>query len=640
MIGTIAIIAAFITASGIIINRIGWRWFYIAAKTSKRDLLALFAYIRLLILVRKYLKNNLTISDIFEINCKKNPNKIAVIQSDNTDINKKLTFNELNIFSNKIANIFYNNNYKNGDVIALLLENSPEFIGIWLGLSKIGCIIPLINTNLRNKSLLHSIKIAKSKCIIYGENFKQYINDIKNDLYMENIKLYQYDNNNNDINNMILNIKFNTINIDNNDNDNDNNDNDNNIVKLNHNNKLLYIYTSGTTGLPKAAVISHARYIFICAGIHYTLNMKIDDIFYTPLPLYHTAGGIMSIGQSLIFGSTVVIRKKFSATNYFSDCIKYNCTVSQYIGEMCRYLLSTNINDNIDKKHNIRLMFGNGLRPQIWKNFVERFNIKQIGEFYGATEGNANISNTDGKIGAIGFISRIIPTIYPITIIKCNQDTGEPIRNSNGLCQICKPNEPGVFIGKIIPGNPSREFLGYVDQKASEKKIVYNVFKYGDSAFISGDILIADEFGYLYFKDRTGDTFRWKGENCSTSEIEAQLSNITDYRDIIVYGVEIKNMEGKAGMAAIYDPQENLNLLEFSNNIKDILPVYARPQFIRLLTKIDLTGTYKLKKIDLQKDGFNPNIIKDKLYYLDSNGTYKLLTNDIYEQIQNNKIRF
>jgi solute carrier family 27 fatty acid transporter 1/4 len=287
------------------------------------------------------------------------------------------------------------------------------------------------------------------------------------------------------------------------------------------------------------------------------------------------------------------------------------------------------------------MVFGNGLRPQIWPQFVKRFNIKRVAEFYGATEGNANICNIDNTVGAIGFVSRIIPMVYPISIIKADPDTGEPIRGPDGLCQPCKPNEPGVFIGKIIPNNPSRAFLGYVDKKASDKKIVRDVFKKGDCAFLSGDILIADERGNLYFKDRTGDTFRWKGENCSTSEIEGVVSNEAGYKDTVVYGVEIPNMEGRAGMAAIHDPDRNLDLSALSKNLQKSLPAYARPQFIRLLDKVDLTGTFKLRKLDLQKEGYDPRTIHDKLYYLNNKtGVYEQLTLEIYDKIIKNEIRF
>lgn len=306
---------------------------------------------------------------------------------------------------------------------------------------------------------------------------------------------------------------------------------------------------------------------------------------------------------------------------------------------MARYILATPPSPN-DRAHHVRLIFGNGLRPQIWPQFVERFNIPKVGEFYGATEGNANIMNNDSTVGAIGFVSRILPKVYPISILRADPNTGEPIRGPDGLCQLCEPNEPGVFIGKIVKGNSAREFLGYVDEKASAKKIVHDVFHKGDMAFLSGDLLVADERGYLFFKDRTGDTFRWKGENVSTSEVEAQVSNVAGYKDTVVYGVNIPHTEGRAGMAAIYDPNNEVDLELFAEKLAKVLPAYARPQFLRFLTKIDMTGTFKLRKVDLQKEGFNPLEIKDTIYYQTSMGRYELLTPEIYEKINRQEMRF
>lgn len=531
-------------------------------------------------------------------------------------------------FSNKIATVFKMHGYRKGDVVALLMENRPEFVAIWLGLSKLGIVTALINTNLRKTTLLHSIDIAKCQALIYSSELSAAVADIASSL-SANVALYKYGNQEpdglkaKDLISLLADVSATPPVIQD---------------KGAYHDKLLYIYTSGTTGLPKAAVITNSRFIFIVYGIGTIGSMKPSDILYAPLPLYHTAGGIMSVGQSIMSGNTIVIRKKFSASSYFNDCIKHKCTIAQYIGEMCRYILAVPPKPE-DKKHNLRMIFGNGLRPQIWREFVERFNIPKVVEFYGATEGNANIVNVDNTVGAIGFISRIIPSVYPISIIKVNAE-GEPIRNAKGLCQVCGPDEPGVFVGKIIPNNPSRAFLGYVDQKASKSKIVHDVFTKGDSAFLSGDILVADELGYLYFKDRTGDTFRWKGENVSTSEVEGIISNLINYKDCIVYGVEVNGAEGRAGMVAIYDEHGTLNIDQLSNDIKEQLPFYARPQFLRILSKIDLTGTFKLKKKDLQDEGFDVRRTQDKIYYLNPKTGYQPLTPEIYDEIQGGKIKF
>ncbi|XP_064537913.1 long-chain fatty acid transport protein 1 [Drosophila montana] len=611
----------------------GWRWFYIAAVTGPRDTIALIAYIRVLLFIKRQERKNLNVGDIFEANVARQPDKLAIVSE-----SQKWTFRQLNEHANRVANVFHSHGYKKGDVVGLLLENRAEFVATWLGLSKIGIITPLINTNLRGASLQHSVKVGNCTALIYGISYRSAVMDIAKDL-PAHVALYQF----NDVANSTettdgltqglaqqLNALLESAPKD-------------KVAagasRADHQDKLLYIYTSGTTGLPKAAVITHARYFFIAAGIHYTLGFRDNDVFYTPLPLYHTAGGIMSMGQALLFGSTVVIRKKFSASGYFADCARFNCTIAQYIGEMARYILATPAAPH-DRQHQVRMVFGNGLRPQIWTQFVERFNIAKVGEFYGATEGNANIMNNDSTVGAIGFVSRILPQVYPISIIRADPHTGEPIRNEKGLCELCAPHEPGVFIGKIVKGNPCREFLGYVDTKASSKKVVHDVFCKGDKAFISGDLLVADERGYLFFKDRTGDTFRWKGENVSTSEVEAQLSNLVSYKDTIVYGVCIPQTEGRAGMAAIYDPTREVNVSKLGAELATALPNYARPIFLRFLRRIDLTGTFKLRKVELQQQGFNPAAIEDELYYAQPNGSYAPLTQPIYEQIQRNELRF
>lgn len=274
----------------------------------------------------------------------------------------------------------------------------------------------------------------------------------------------------------------------------------------------------------------------MAGAVNLMCNLSTDDITYNPLPLYHSAGGILATGQSLLFGLTVVIRKKFSASHFWTDCQKYKCTVAHYIGEMCRYLLNVH-KDGAQVEHNVTKMLGNGLRAQIWQKFVDTFKVKQVIEFYGATESNSNLVNLDGKLGAVGFMPWFGRPIYPVRLVKCDLETGEPIRDHNGLCINCKTDEPGLLLGKIKATNDY--FCGYADQEATQKKVLRNVFSKGDAYFNSGDVLVQDELGYFYFRDRTGDTFRWKGENVATNEVEAAISNIIDLTDCVVYGVEV-----------------------------------------------------------------------------------------------------
>ncbi|XP_045634538.1 long-chain fatty acid transport protein 1 isoform X2 [Ursus americanus] len=397
--------------------------------------------------------------------------------------------------------------------------------------------------------------------------------------------------------------------------------------------RLFYIYTSGTTGLPKAAIVVHSRYYRIAAFSHHAYSMQVTDVLYDCLPLYHSAGNIMGVGQCLIYGLTVVLRKKFSASRFWDDCVKYNCTVVQYIGEICRYLLKQPVRE-AEGRHRVRLALGNGLRPAIWEEFTERFGVRQIGEFYGATECNCGIANMDGKVGSCGFNSRILPHVYPIRLVKVNEDTMELLRDAQGLCIPCQAGEPGLLVGQINQQDPLRRFDGYISESATSKKIAHSVFRKGDSAYLSGDVLVMDELGYMYFRDRGGDTFRWRGENVSTTEVESVLSRLLGQTDVAVYGVAVPGVEGKAGMAAIADPHGQLSPDALYQELQKVLAPYARPIFLRLLPQVDTTGTFKIQKTRLQHEGFDPRQTSDRLFFLDlKQGHYLPLDQGVYTRI-------
>lgn len=379
--------------------------------------------------------------------------------------------------SNQIGNYFKTKNYKKDDTIALFMETRLEYSSMWLGLSKIGVITALINTNLRKETLIHSICVASSKAIIVGSELLDALIEILDNEDIKKLNIFVYDTASSDVkplNGKSLNLHEELKSTSKTEVD---------ISGCNSKDKLFYIYTSGTTGMPKAAVISNLRFQFMVSGTFMMFGLSDDEIIYNTLPLYHTgtlllslqlsfvftncllfsAGGMLGVGIVLLFGITMALRKKFSASNFWTDCIKYNCTSAQYIGELCRFLLLTPAKPE-DTQHKIKFMFGNGLRPQIWTQFVERFKIEQIGEVYGATESNANLANFDNTCGAVGFVPQIAKFIYPVDLVRCDEETGEPIRGPDGLCMRCEPGEPGVFIGKIIEKHASRSFAGYADK--------------------------------------------------------------------------------------------------------------------------------------------------------------------------------
>lgn len=599
---------------------------YLVWGSLLRDLRGAFRYIRLLSLVYYYQKLNLTVPQAFAKTVNRHENKTAIIFED-----KAWTFKDLEDYSNRVANYFLRAGYKPGQCIALFMENRPEYVGLWLGCSKIGLVPALINSNLAGQSLLHSINAACARGMIFGGEYFEVVKELESSLSDVELfasgggtsskSLVQDDSSIVDLDMEIVNSSVEAV-------------PQSVQTCTNFNDKLLYIFTSGTTGLPKAAVIKNSRFYFYCAGMYYLNDLASipNLVLYDPLPLYHSAGGIVGIGLMMVFGSTVVIRKKFSVRNFWKDCCKYNCNAAQYIGEICRYLLSAPETPE-ERRHNVQLMFGNGLRPQIWDLFVRRFNIKRVGEFYGATEGNSSVVNIDGKQGAVGFTSVLFPFVYPVRLIKVNEN-GDVVRDKNGLCVLCKPGEPGEFIGKIVKNHPSRGFDGYVDKEATQKKIAHDVMCKGDMWFRSGDLLIMDEFGWMYFVDRMGDTFRWRGENVSTIEVEAVLSTVLQQQDTIVYGVEVPGVEGRCGMACIVAPSGGLDLASFLAAVKKQLPSYATPIFLRLVQQLDLTGTFKLKKIVMQQEGYNPNVIQDQMFFLDAvKGAYRQLDKCLYNDI-------
>uniref|UniRef100_A0A8C2HGE4 Arachidonate--CoA ligase n=1 Tax=Cyprinus carpio TaxID=7962 RepID=A0A8C2HGE4_CYPCA len=570
-----------------------------------------------------HIRNRNTIPSIFSKTVARHPDKPALVYE---ATGETWTFSQLDQISNAVAHWALSQGWTSGDVVALFMESRPLQVALWLGLAKVGVEAALINFNLRRDSLLHCVGVSASRALVFGAELADAVSEVSFSLSATMVRFSTGDLSPD----QMAALKCHPL--------------DSILASQTLffprplTDRLFYIYTSGTTGLPKAAIVVHSRYYRIAAFGYHSFRMRPDDVIYDCLPLYHSAGNIMGVGQCLIHGLTVVVKKKFSASRFWEDCIKHNCTVVQYIGEICRYLLSQPVRPS-ERQHRVRLAVGNGLRPSVWEAFMERFGVKQIGEFYGATECNCSIANMDGKVGACGFNSRILPNVYPIRLVKVNEETMELVRDKQGLCVPCQPGEPGLLVGRINQEDPLRRFDGYASQDATRKKIAYNVFKKNDSAYLSGDVLVMDELGYMYFRDRSGDTFRWKGENVSTTEVEGTLSSLLGQTDVAVFGVNVPGVEGKAGMAAIADSTGNFNCNSFLKEVQHALPPYARPVFLRISPCVDTTGTFKIQKTRLQREGYDPRLTTDQIYFLNSRaGRYELVTEELYNAFEDGSI--
>ena len=550
---------------------------------------------------------------------KKTPDAIAIYYED-----KEITYRDLIDRSNKYAQWFLNNNLSKGDVVALMMENRPEFLACWIGITQAGGTVALINTNLSGQPLDYSLGISQASNLILGselsENFSTTSDETKSNFKTWTQGDFNDSNYLEDLDKYLNDLSADKPEVD---------------YKITNDDDALYIYTSGTTGNPKAATISHKRLRLMMMGFKGAIQPNKNDRVYNVLPLYHSAGGVIAVGLALTSGASLVLKRKFSVNEFWDDVYKYKVTIFQYIGELCRYLLNAPFHKH-EKDHNLRMVSGNGLRPDIWNDFKERFNIKNILEFYGATEGNVSLMNYDGKSGAIGRIPKYMQKILNVHIIKFDVEKEEPIRDENGFCIPCDVNETGEAIGEIVlPGS----FEGYVDKEATRKKILVDVFTKGDQYFRSGDLLSKDELGYVYFVDRIGDTFRWKGENVATSEVAEAFAGFDGILETNVYGVSIPGSDGKAGMAAL-STNRDINLENLYQSLSSSLPSYAQPLFLRIKKEIEITGTFKHRKVELVKDGYNPEEIKEPMYFCDHKAqTYLPLDQELYNKIQNKELK-
>lgn len=536
------------------------------------------------------------------------------------------TYEELGARTNRYARWAQAQGLKKGDTVALFMNNRAEFVAAWLGLVKAGCVAAWLNNSLHGRSLAHCVRIADARFLIADAALMPAVETARV-LFDVRLKILVYGERRNgeDPRMDLLLPHFDGSPLQGEE-----------RVPLTIKDRAIFVYTSGTTGLPKAANINHSRLMRIMAGFAGALNTKTDDRMYITLPLYHGTGGMCAIGSMLWVGGTSVIAEKFSARQFWSDIVTHQCTMFAYVGELCRYLLAAPPSPN-DTAHRLRGCFGNGLRGDIFEAFRDRFHIPHIIEFYAATEGNISLFNFDSKPGAVGRIPKWAERRFRVKIIEFDVETEQPVRGANGLFRECEFGETGEVIAEIIndPKNPTASFDGYADKDATEKKILRNVFKQGDAWFRSGDLMKRDAQGYFYFIDRIGDTFRWKGQNVATLEVAAAITGFATVEDANVYGVTIRGVDGRAGMAALLlnDPA-HFSLARFREHLVENLPDYARPLFIRIQDHMDLTGTFKLRKVDLVEQGFDPSKTSEKMYFNDQQKeAFVLIDADVYAQI-------
>ncbi|MBX3484205.1 long-chain-acyl-CoA synthetase [Phenylobacterium sp.] len=532
---------------------------------------------------------------------------------------RTVTYGELDAMANRYAHWAKGLNIRRGQVVALFMPNRLEYFAVWYGLSKVGVVTALINNQLSGMALAHSLNISGAGHIVVDPETSPVLGQAKA-LLERTMHEWVLGPAQGDQRDLVQALKScsqlppdRSVRED-----------------MTAADTALLIYTSGTTGLPKAARIAHMRVQLYMRGFAGATDARAADRIYVALPLYHATGGLCALGAALLNGGSVVLKRKFSASQFWGDIVSEGCTMFVYIGELCRYLVN-HAPDEDETRHRIRLAFGNGLRPDVWPVMKQRFRIPEILEFYGSTEGNVSAFNFDGREGAIGRVPRWMKKQVNFRLVQFDVEAGEVVRGLDGLCIECGPGQVGQCVGRIA-GDARSEFSGYLDKAASEKKVIQNVFERGDAWFATGDLMRMDAEGYVYFVDRIGDTFRWKGENVSTSEVEGRLQAFPGVAQATVFGVEVDGADGRAGMAALV-LDGAFDATAFGEHVKRELPGYAQPLFLRILPAMDTTGTFKIRKMDLVKDGYDPARIKGPLFFHDPRRGYVKLTRSVFDRL-------
>jgi acyl-CoA synthetase (AMP-forming)/AMP-acid ligase II len=561
---------------------------------------------------------------MLEENAAKFPDNPAVKSAE-----RNLSWREYNEAVNRCANFYISQGIKKGDVVCVFLENRPELLVVYSAMAKIGAINSMINTNLRHDGLKHCLELHPARLYVIGEEVMDAFEEIRANLQLQPTQELYYlpDQGHKPAPGGFTDLKKAAADTP--------ATNPHTTSHVKPADTIAYVFTSGTTGgMPKAAVITHGRLVrskYLNGSI--VLNMKPNDTMYVPLPFFHTNALALSWPTVFANGAAVALRRKFSVSNFWNDVREFKATSWCYIGELCRYLM--NQSPRPDDRHNpLTKIIGNGLRPDIWQAFKERFGISRVYEIYGAAESNLYFVNLLNLACTVGRCS------MPYAIVKYDVDEDTPVRDKLGFMQRVAEGQTGLLLGEISADNP---FIGYTNREATESKIMRDVFAEGDQWFNTGDLMRDIGYGHVQFIDRTGDTFRWKGENVSTTEVEA-VANLREQVSLsTVYGVKMPGGDGRAGMIAIIPEcnPEDFDQKGLYEHFQSSLPSYAVPKFLRLNISLDCTPTHKIKKVELRKEGFDPERTNDAIFVLLPGETeYQPVTNEIYGNIINGGYKF
>ena len=566
------------------------------------------------------------LADCVENAAQANPQGIALIQGD-----EQLSYVEFDQWANRLAHRLRAGGLQQGDCAVLMLENRLELLACVVACAKLGAVAALLNSSQRGQVLAHSINLVKPRMALVGEELLSAFEEVQEQLQLPAEGRYYLADRPTwrDPGQAPAGWQHPAAELE------AQPDSKPLMARpVQAEDPCFYIYTSGTTGLPKAVVFNHGRFLkgYGIFGLG-AVRLGREDRLYCSLPFYHATAMVVCWGSVLSAQATLIMVRKFSASRFLEEVRRHGATAFGYVGELCRYLLDQPARQD-DADNPLRIMVGNGMRPSIWHSFKLRFGISRVVEFYASSEGNIGFTNLLNLDSTVGF------TPYPYAIVHYDRDSEAPRRDARGRLQRVKPGEPGLLIGEITDKTP---FHGYTDPAKTESCILRDVFKPGDAWFNTGDLMLHQGWRHAQFVDRLGDTFRWKGENVSTTEVEAVLDSIEGVGEAVVYGVEIAGTNGRAGMACVRLDRAPADF-DFQRLLAELrrqLPHYAVPLFLRLSEKMETTGTFKHKKAPLKEQGFDPQHCNDPLYaWLPGEECYVPVNIELHAAIQSGTYRY
>jgi fatty-acyl-CoA synthase len=527
-----------------------------------------------------------------------------------------LSFRELEARMNRYSRWALSLDVAKGETVALMLGNCPDYFAIWLGLTQIGAIVALVSVDLRGAGLAHALRVANAGRLIVAAGSAAVIDS--------DVEIWTHGGGALDrrVDLAVADFSPEPLRPD-------------EAREVTLADRALRIFTSGTTGLPKAAEVSHRRIIAWTHWFAGLADLTSRDRLYDCLPMHHSVGGVVAIGAPLVNGGSVVIAERFSASRFWDDVARYECTAFQYIGELCRYLAAAPTRA-AEKEHGLRIAIGNGLSGEVWQKCLDRFGPLRVVEFYASTEGNVWLYNVENRIGSIGRVPPYLAAREPIALARFDADAQAPLRDADGFCRRCDDGEVGEALGRI-ESHGDAKFEGYSQAAETAKKVMRDVFAPGDAWMRTGDLMRRDAEGFYTFVDRIGDTFRWKGENVATTEVAAALSACPGIAEAIVYGVAVPGADGRAGMALLR-LNGKLDLEALARGLA-ALPRPARPLFLRVAREIEATETFKPKRRAYVEQGFDPSRSEDPIFVLEGDSGYAPLDGTRYAAIMGGAAR-